>query len=408
MSESEKEQNTDFSESVNRLNEIRSENEDLIQQIIDLNTQINEGKINLQITLNYLTSNTASVDAMKVAPELLPPVAEKEMIEPIPEHQLILVGKINALDAKNEQIEKGYSLLKDLDEKYKQLLNDEIIVKTNILLAQQQLSDYEVLRKCNSEEIAFLNNHKKERKREVQHANSLLSELQKAYNQVVKRRESEILDSKNDLTKEIVNKQAEIVSLEEKITGVRQRLYSLKQHSDQLDAERKIRNEQDKRCADWATEKQNLQKTLTELKSQLNQLRVLERTRQSLPNDSIDSEEKLSSSQEEKYGSLLRAWSGKVGSVQPAEGSLKQIWEKIQEPRKELAQILEDNAMKERQLMKKKKALDRKVKVFRDTEMRNAEEMKETEESFKKAEEKLLKKIKAAKIIIAQNKLKKL
>ena len=134
----------------------------------------------------------------------------------------------------------------------------------------------------------------------------------------------------------------------------------------------------------------------------------MERTRQSLPNDNIDSEEKLSTSQEEKYGSLLRAWSGKVGNVQPAEGSLKKIWEKIQEPRKELAQILEDNAMKERQLMKKKKALDRKVKVFRDTEMRNAEEMKETEESFKKAEEKLLKKIKAAKIIIAQNKLKKL
>ena len=394
-------------ESLGRLSNLRSTNEQLLQEMNNLANKIDELKVNLQNEINDYTCANISYDIVSVAPELLPPATEE--IEPMKEHSMILIGKVNTCNAKNEQIRRKSEELKEIEVKYHVLMIDEFFIQRKINLAQQQLNDYNILEKCVTEEMTFIQNQKKDRKREIIQISQLLTNAQNAYAEVKERSQSTIADSKNDLTKEVLNKQNEVISLEEQIAAVRQRIYNLKVYSQQLDYDRKMKNEQSKKQADWAAEKQSLQKSLSDLKTQLNELRASTRTRQGPNLDAlIEESDKLSQAQEEKYGSLLRSWSGKAHDSQLAEGSLHELWNQIQEPRKRLASLLEENSQKERALAKRKKALDRRVQIFRDTESRDVIEQEELEESFKKAESRLLAKIKQAKITLAQNRLKKL
>ena len=285
------------------------------------------------------------------------------------------------------------------------MINTEFLSLIKIAEAQEQLNDYNLLQKCTSEEITFLDNQKKERKLEISRVNQRLSDAQKAYQEVKRRAEVSIADSMNDLKNEVLNKQNEVISLEGQIASVRERLYNLRVYSSNMDYDRSIREEQAKKKANWAAEKKQLQATLHDLKSQLSTVR--KEVRNVNFGKTLEDTEVLTQEELDKYGSLLRLWAGKAHDAEPARGDINELYEQIQEPRRELARLMDENAMKERELEKKKKSLNRRVHIFRDTESRNIVEQEELQASFKKAEARLLAKIKQAKITIAQNRLKK-
>ena len=396
-------------EKLNRLVDLRKINDDLFVQIQNYNLKIAQAKIDQQSAKNEYNASNILLQSVSVAPELLPPPEDddqNELIQPIQEHAIILSGKIKALNAKNSTIKQNQGKIMQLENNYRELMNAELKHLTKIAEAQEQLNDFTLLQKCTTEEISFLENQKKERKLEINRVNQRLTDAQNAYDEVRKRAEVTISDSKNDLTREVLNKQNEVISLEEQIAAVKRRLYNLKVYSSRMDFDRKLREEQAKKQANWAADKKQLQATLHDLKLQLSDIRS--QARQGINFGKAKEDTELLTQEElEKYGSLLRMWAGKAHDAEPAKGDINELYEQIQEPRRRLATLMDENAMKERELEKKRKGLNRRVHIFRDTESRNIIEQEELTESFKKAEARLLAKIKQAKITIAQNRLKK-
>lgn len=402
-----------------RLTDVRQINAQNLAKIAELEDQIVQKKDSLQYAKNELTIISSKTDAMSVAPKLF----ENEKLEKIdllPEHELILINRQKAMNAKVETIMKNegtnekLGIIGNLRKEYAQLLQEEANWNKKLNNAHYQLQQWNVLQKSTSDHLNFLNEQIKDYKREYIQMNQLLTKAKKAHDELSSRKNVAIDDQKNVLSKNIRSKENQIIEIQKQITDIRKFSHNLRQHSDALDYQQRLTEAEEKSKADWSLERENLQNELAALKRDLQEKRKEHISKDNSKMDQIrEMKESLSQSSQEKYGYILRAWAGKEMEIQAddeisqsGDMRLRDMWEEVNEYREQLAVLMKENAQKERKLEKMKKSLDRQIQMFREDELRGQKEAVEYEEQFKRAEEKLLKKIKATKIMIAQNKFK--
>ncbi|EAY16887.1 hypothetical protein TVAG_150380 [Trichomonas vaginalis G3] len=402
------EQTLELSSAKKRLAELKKENSDLLDQIEDLEDQIVNQKSNNQFLMNDLTICSSSADSISVAPQLLDP-SKDEVTELLQEHQILLMNRQKTTAVKEQTMDENYKkILPNLEQDYLNLLQEEAMYNKKLNNSYYKRHEWNILQKTTSKHVAFLNEQQKDRQRENVQMNQLLTKAKKAYDELLNRKDVILDDQRNQLAKTIRAKQNQITQLEGKIASVLKSIFLIKQNTDRAESQKRFNDLDEKRKADWSAEKQNLQSQLSEAKKRLADVRKEHMTRTKGNMEQIkELNDTLSKSDQDTYGYILRCYSGK--EIDPSvvnDQSISKMWEQINQPRQELAILMKENAQKERKLAKMRKSLNVQIQQFRETELRNAKEAAESEEQFNKLEAKLLQKIKATKIMIAQNKFK--
>ena len=394
--------NKDIIEKMNRIGAVRLE--------------INDCLLNIQLVRDECQILSALIKSVQTAPPLLAPSpksgrssrsSSKQDADDqiLPKHVIKLDGKVKELHAIITEIQTASAEMQTWEEKLQLLLTDECEIQAKMLAASNEIREYKLFTEQSQKEIAFLRGQIKERKRELHQMQTLKDDAGRALD-VLTEREAGYQDDgeKAELAKSIGSRQDELVKLESEIAVVRRRIFEFRAYSQeqvqQFQSEIQINEE----SANWQEEKQNLQQTLNDLKRELRSLRGQAQQQKSSLRRSPGSNSKnesLSLDDQTRFGSLIRKW-GMNPVEEGVKGDLEEIWEQIQNPRLELAKLIEENMRKAKKLSNAKKQLERTVERFHSREYKHITESREKQEKFWEDERKLIQKIKSFKIKLAQ------
>lgn len=400
-----------FAEKLGRLKDLRSANQDLLDNINSINEQIVEAKIRLVPLKNDNILYASIINALESAPPLLEEAADDDYQDLLKEHNVAINGRLNKVTRMQAKIDEEEGKINELEETYEKLLCEELAIKQKINNLNHQNREYNLIEKCATEEKTFLDTQQKELKREISQMDSIYKEACIAYNKLVDRSTMIHNDDTHDIAHEIRDKQNEIVRLEEKIAGIRKSLYNLSVYSERKDAEAKFTSEEVTKAANWQAERKFLQESLANVKREIAEANVDAKSTMSKSARSISAMApfmRLSYEEEQKYGWLCRGWGQRAAENDPVRGDLEGLWASVIGPRQQLACLLEENAKKEAELKKKQRALSRHVQKFRDAEARENAGAEQRQVEFAEAEARLLAKIKQTKLALAQQRINKM
>jgi len=388
------------------LKTVLENNDTLTKDIFLIQQKVNSARKEYLSLRNEKNLHISVINSLESAPPLMPP-ADNSGNDLLPAHNVTINGRISTLNQKKGLIDKANTRISDLMNQYEKVLQDNYGLYQLYKKGANQNDYYSALSSSYDAEKRFLSEQLNEMNREMVQLSSIRSDTVNLMNQIEGRLHSVEHIQAQDLSHAIASKQEELLKAEESINAIRKKSYNLTIYSNQKDFEQKSEQENNKQKADWLNEKQFLQNTLSESKKELDLLKKessQQQKTQSIANNPYN--DKLSATQESMYSSILRAWSGSLEGSSVYNGTISSGWEKIQEPRKELAKLLAENLKKEKELSMRKLALERAVKKFHNRENNAITAQKDHDNEFKAEEEKLLQKIKQTKMLIAQSKLK--
>jgi DNA repair exonuclease SbcCD ATPase subunit len=326
----------------------------------------------------------------------------------LPKHAQKLEGKSREVLSIDAEIDRQTVVENTLRARLTAVAEDERNLRSTIFDLRNEVRKATFQSDSNVFESKLLHAHIQERTRELQQLDLLRADAERTLAKLDERQQNsaDIDAGKEDILKEIKSRTAELLNLESEITSRKKQLEDFDVTSrDQL-----LRLQDDvqqrKAAANWEAERDTLKDRLARLKKEIQVVKSEQRLAESdrlsaLSALSSAKTDLLSAADEERYGSVLRAWRS-VSGDEPASGKLKAIWAEIEEPRLRLLELIEANRQKETQLKKLKKTLEANVDKFHVFEERLMKDSAASKEEFERDESRLIERIKKVKIRLAQ------
>ena len=324
-------------------------------------------------------------------------------------HQLKLDGKLKEIHRLQDELGENQVTYNNLVEKLRMLLNDECEIQIQITSAESEVREYNVNKEINKRRIEFLNDQIKERKKELHQLRVLKGDAERALNMLKEREEKyAFVEEQNSVGKTIASRQNELVRLETEIQSVRRRMYEFKENTTIQSLQYQSSIQDHEASANWEEEKITLNQTLNDLRQKV---KILKQHQVYYVSEAPKQTEtfktgSLSAEDRNTYGMLMRKWARDPGD-EPYQGKISTAWRQIQEPRIILAQLMDENVKKSKQLNRLKETLQLTVDKFRKREQEIIFDSQRKTQEFEEQEREMIVKIRKLKIKLAQIRLDK-
>lgn len=368
-------------------------------------------------------------------------------------HKLKINGKISLLNKISENCQEQSRTVESLKDHLSSLLDDECKLRINLVSAEIETREYNINLENDRRFCEFYRNQIKDRKKELKQYRALKKDAESSL-AILRDREEQIQPTavSKEQEKQISSLQKELVKVETEIQAVRKRIYNLKETAEFEFFEYEKNIQEHSEIANWEEEKNILKTTLNDLQQKVRLLRHRQVYRPSENVSTVASNEVVKSGgltmdERDMYGSLLRRIkpsalmdaSSTISAKEagdymddspksskkslnntdewPAfadcsgfdklsyDAKVQYAWNQVQEPRVQLAKLLDDNVKTEKEVERARESLQLTVEKFRKKEEELTIDLQKKTREYAKEERELINKIRQLKIKMAQKRL---
>lgn len=368
--------------------------EEMMEDIQYLQKQINETKVEIQEKTNSCVQIRSYITHIANAVQLLPECHQDVVISE--EHEALLRQRRQELDKRYVENDAKRREIDDLEAEYHSLMKEEVAIQKRISDYHKVINEHQIDSTRYKIRHDFYDRQIEEMRKELR----VFREMKQKAVRLIRKLESKDITEYNTKIRE---KRTQLIvklqKLEDDYNGTVKRTNLVSDRINDDKTKRKELKAQQKESGNWKADRANLTQQLEDLKEQVFEARksLSEQSRNSRTEDPIFNQETF-----EKWKFLVKAHP----DAPVYDGNPNDLIPVVEEPRTRLLKILEENTRLSSEVEQLRTAIDREIVTFRERERKINRGTKDSTTAFAEEEAKLLHKIKAMKIKIAQAKLK--